>query len=261
MISGNRKLLEDLLYRVRSHGAAADAAPRDAAARAMSAQRVRERGALSGRSAAACRSSSPRTTKRTSIGEVVARSARPPRLARDHRRRRRIDAMAPARAAAAAGADRGAASVQQGQRRGGEERNPPRDRRVRPDRRRRRPAPPEDAVRLVVAARRVRPGHRRALGDDAGDAGAARSATRALNWLASYLTGPRDPGPDVRVPRRAARRACASSSTCCRTGSRRRRRPRWRSSRRGTTSRSSRSRRGSASGNRRSGSRATARSS
>ena len=37
---------------------------------------------------------------------------------------------------------------------------------------------PEDARRLVGPARRVRPGHRRARGRDAGDAGAPRSATR-----------------------------------------------------------------------------------
>ena len=38
--------------------------------------------------------------------------------------------------------------------------------------------PPEDALRLAAQARRVRPGDRRALGRDAGDARAARRQRR-----------------------------------------------------------------------------------
>ena len=110
------------------------------------------------------------------------------------------------RRAAEPPAPRRAASVQQGQRRRGEERHPPRDRRVHPDHRRRRPAPAggcacgscrgSASTTWSIGAR---------VGRDAGDARRGASATRALNWLASYLTGPRHPGPDVRVPRRAAR--------------------------------------------------------
>ena len=104
---------------------------------------------------------------------------------------------------------------------------------------------PEDARRLVVAARRVRSGGRRARRGDAGDSGARRVGNARSTGSPSYLTGRADSRPDVRLPRGAARAACASSCTCCRTASRRRRRPRWRSSGRATTWRSSRSRRGS----------------
>ena len=106
---------------------------------------------------------------------------------------------------------------------------------------------PEDARRLVarlgeydlvIGARSTA---------HAGDACAALRQRRAQ--LAGQLSDrPRDPGPDVRLPRPPAASTCASSCTCCRTASRRRRRRRWRSSRPATTWRSSRSRRGSASG-------------
>ena len=121
--------------------------------------------------------------------------------------------------------------------------------------------PPADAVRLVVAARRVRPRRRRAAG-----ATQATRARRLGNAAAQPARGlpdrPADPRPDVGLPRGAPRRTCASSSTCCPTASPRPRRRRWRSSRRATTSRfepieAGRARRAS----RRSGWCATARSS
>ena len=112
--------------------------------------------------------------------------------------------------AAAAGARRRAASLQQGQRRRGEDRHPPRDRRVRADHRRRRPAPARGraaARRRGSASTTSSIGAR--VGDDAGDAARGASATRALNWLASYLTGRDIPdltsgfrGARARVPAR-----------------------------------------------------------
>ena len=59
-------------------------------------------------------------------------------------------------------------------------------------------------VRLVDAARRVRPRRRRALGGDAGDASRGALGNAALNRLASYLTGATI--PDLTSGFRAARR-------------------------------------------------------
>ena len=138
------------------------------------------------------------------IAEVVAAPGRGRPVARDHRRRRRIERRHRRARAQAAGALRRPASLQQGQRRRGEERHPTRRRRVRADHRRRRPASARGRAAPRRPARRVRPRHRRARGVDTGDAGAALRQHGALNRLASYLTG-RDI-PDLTSGFRGARR-------------------------------------------------------
>ena len=130
----------------------------------------------------------PACNEAAAIADVVAALARGRALARDHRRRRRLDrrhgaraprppahascgirttrATAPRSRAASARATGEYILIIDGD---GQHQ-------------------PADALRLVVAARRVRPRRRRAIERDAGDARRAGSATRALNRLASYLT-------------------------------------------------------------------------
>ena len=64
--------------------------------------------------------------------------------------------------------------------------------------------PAEDARAARGAARRVRPRHRRAVGERRRPRWRGDSETRALNWLASYLTGREI--PDLTSGFRAARR-------------------------------------------------------
>ena len=117
--------------------------------------------------------------------------------------------------------------------------------------------PPEDALRIVGALGE----YDLVIGARAG-ATQATPARRARQQRAEpprrlpHRTG--RPRPDVRVPRRAPRASASSSCTCCRMASRPRRRRRSRSSRPATTSRSSRFTRASGWGSRRSGSPATA---
>ena len=88
---------------------------------------------------------------------------------------------------------------------------------------------PADARRLVAAPRRVRPRRRARAARRRRHRARGARATRSLNWLAGYLAERHDPRPDVGLPRRAPRAPAASSSTCCPTASRRRRPRRWRS--------------------------------
>ena len=171
-----------------------------------------------------------------SIAEVVASLRAAGAVARDHRRRRRVERRhrrrAPARPAprscgtrttrATAPRSRAASARATGEYVlivDGDGQHPPRGR-----------------AAARGAARRVRP-RRSARARRATQATQARRVGNgALNWLAELPDRTRDSRPHLRLPRRARRETCASSSTCCPTGSRRRRRRRWRSSRRATTS-------------------------
>ena len=247
VISGNRKLLEDLLYRVRS----LELPPRDrrsaarAGRRALGAARIG--GSAEWPTRQRSRSSFPPSTKRDAIGEVVAAlaAAGPWReiivvddgSTRRHRRRARRP-RAPRSSRHPYNKGNGAA-VKSGIR--------ARDRRVHADHRRRRPASAGRCAAARRAARRVRPRRRRAI-----DATRRRRTARRLGNARAEPARElphraRDSRPDVGLPRARGASTCASSCTCCRTASRRRRRRRWRSSRRATTSRSSRSRRARAS--------------
>ena len=262
VISANRKLLEDLLYRVRSLELPARAerdrrrTPRGVDARGAE----RPVGALSGRPVGRLRRH-PRLQRRRGRSPTSSRRWRPPRPWHEiivvddgssddtaaQRGRRRRDASSGIRTTRATAPRSRAASARatgefvlivdgDGQHQ------------------------PEDARRLVAR-----------LGEYDLVIGARSTATQAtharrfgngaLNRLASYLTGREIPDLTSGFRARAPRVPARVPSPAARTASRRRRRRRWRSSRRATTSRSSRSRRGSASGSRRSGSRATARSS
>ena len=173
MISANRKLLEDLLYRVRSI---------ELTMQPTTPDRVARREPVDARRAAGTRVADPSTTsvivpafnEADAIGERRgARSAAVGAVARDHRRRRRIGRRHRRPSAAAAGAivvrhpyNKGnGAAVKSGIRRATGEHVLiiDGDGQHRPERRRasRRPA------------RRVRPRRRRALGGDAGDQRAA----------------------------------------------------------------------------------------
>ncbi len=65
---------------------------------------------------------------------------------------------------------------------------------------------PADAARLVAQPRRVRSRRRRAIGAIAGDAGPRRVGNALLNWIAGYLA--ERPIPDLTSGFRAARREC-----------------------------------------------------
>ena len=236
VISGTRKLLEDLLYRVRSM---------ELAQRANDSRGRRARALTRGRSPPRSPSSFRRATK-------PARSATSSRELAQRRRWREILVVddgstdETAARAEAAGArvirhpyNKGnGAAVKTGIRAAtgeyiliidGDGQHKP-----------------EDARRLVEPARRVRSRRRRALQRRRRRAARGESATPRLNRLASFLTEREI--PDLTSGFRAARRArpASSSCSCCRTASRRRPRRRWRSSRPATTSRSSPSRRASA---------------
>ena len=105
-------------------------------------------------------------------------AARGSAVARDHRRRRWLDATARASTRQAAGAIVRAASVQQRQRRLGEERHSRGHRRVRADPRRRRTAQAGRRAPAGVAARRLRSRGRRARDSDAGLGRAAHRQRR-----------------------------------------------------------------------------------
>ena len=144
------------------------------------------------------------STKPPSIAEVVARARRGGPVARDHRRRRRVDRRhGGARRRAGATVVRhpynkgNGAAVKSGIRRATGEYVLISTATA--------STGPEDARRLVVAARRVRPRHRRALDRRRRRRMRGGSATRALNWLASYLTGREI--PDLTSGFRGARRA------------------------------------------------------
>ena len=127
------------------------------------------------------------------------------RLARNHRRRRRLDGR-DGGTRARGGRVRRSAPVQQGQRRGGEDGHPPRERRLRADHRRRRPASARGRAADRRAARRVRPGDRRARAGTRRRHGRGAPATPLLNGLASYLTS--RPIPDLTSGFRGARTEC-----------------------------------------------------
>ena len=120
VISGNRKLLEDLLYRMRLLELT-----RDARGRRRRRPLV---GARIGGSASVVADPSavsiviPAYNEADVIGEVVAALRGRRAVARDHRRRRRIATMRRRRAARSGRRRRRQASLQQGQRRRGEER-------------------------------------------------------------------------------------------------------------------------------------------
>ena len=126
VISANRKLLEELVYRVRS-------------LEMPTARRGRRAGRAAGADRAACRSAAgnadavadpaavsiviPAYNEAAVIADVVAVAARRGAVARDHRRRRRVEGRHQ-RARARRRRDRRPPSLQQGQRRRGQDRHP-----------------------------------------------------------------------------------------------------------------------------------------
>ena len=203
VISGNRKLLEDLLYRVRS----LELPPREGdAPHASRARPIDAAGSVERtewRTPSAVSVVIPAYNEADVIGEVVSALA-------GRRSWREIIVVDDgssddtAARAAAAGAtvvrhpyNKGnGAAVKSGIRKRG--------RRVRADHRRRRPASARRRAASRLAARRVRPRRRRALARQRRRTTARRLGNALLNGLASYLTG-RDI-PDLTSGFRAARR-------------------------------------------------------
>ena len=192
VISGTRKLLEDLLYRVRSM----ELGERTRAER-------EDRGALTWPSQAPSRSSFPACNESAAIGGVVRELLRGRTLARSPRDRRRLDRR---HGRAGHGGRRAGhpPSVQQGQRRGREERHSRRHGRLRARPRRRRPAPARRCAAPRREARRVRPRRRRAVRRNAGriDAAPRQSRAQPARELSDRAA---DSGSHLRVPRRASR--------------------------------------------------------
>ena len=225
LISGSRKMLEDVLYRVRK--LELDGLRRGARRPPPPTPSGRWSGRPRGMADPASTSIViPAFNEGAAVGEVVTRAARRPAPGTRSSSSTTDRPTTPAAHAAAAGATRGAASLQQGQRRLGEERASARatgeyvlildgDGQHKP----------EDACRLVsrLGEYDLVVGARDASTQASGRAAHRQRRAQLAGRLSRRTAHSRS---HVGLPRGAARATCASSSTCCRTASRRRRRSR-----------------------------------